>query len=100
MSVLIIQAKGYSYSPAIEKEPSLAWMQETVGGMIEIINLHLQDEKQIQMIVDEEGLLKEKAINGIGTALYLQMGILNGHPPTLDIIVGDIILLTEDNLCI
>lgn len=66
------------------KVPSLDEMQGAVGGLIE--PCRQKALPGVVMIVDEEGLLKEKPVNMIGSALYREIG---GTTP----IVGDIILM-------
>ena len=60
-----------------DKSPTLKEMQKLVGGYIEVIYLDSGD----QMIVDEEGLLKQKEINR-------DASIIKGN-----VIVGNVIIL-------
>jgi len=64
------------------KKPTLKEMQAVVGGLIEIVRIPLVD---FFMIVDEEGLLKEKEINWHGCTQY------RGTTP----IVGDAIFINR-----
>ena len=61
MTILVIpvDSKPYGIIDPADEEPKLKWLQEKVGGYIEIVNL----SPNAQMIVDEEGLLKEKEYN-------------------------------------
>ena len=70
--------------------PTLIELQKMVGGYIEILAL----DKTTQMIVDEEGLLKDKPCNQIAT------GIARKSESLYDgiIIVGDVVILSGDAL--
>jgi len=67
-------------------EPSLARLQELVGGYIEVVTLPSGN----QLILDEEGKLKNKERNIFATKLW------QGTDPNLwtDIIVGDVVHLS------
>lgn len=92
MAILIIPVEGKPYkSLDFVGEPELKWLQKQVAGYIEIINLSLAGN--IQMIVDEEGLIKEKRVNLVGTLIH------NLVFTTSQLIVGDVIILTEGNTC-
>ena len=60
-------------------EPSLKQAQDYVGGWVELVDL----EKFGCLLVDEEGLLKNKIVNQKATALYNKL--FDGF------IVGDVI---------
>jgi len=82
-------------------EPSLEELQKLVGGYIDIINCYTENGEPAHMIVDEEGLLKQKPINMVGTIVYVVMAIRNGF--TYDQwqpIVGDVVLLEGEELLI
>jgi hypothetical protein len=63
-------------------ELTLEQMQKAVGGFIELV--YLPDKKI--MVVDEEGLLKEKEINQIASS------IAHG------VIVGDVLIISEKEI--
>jgi hypothetical protein len=69
------------------KPPLYKGLQETVGGYIEVVR-----PKGLKhpfcMIVDEEGLLKKKPLNTVGSYLYGSHE--HGHP-----IVGDVVIAKE-----
>lgn len=60
MTVRLIKQNGdiAYYSNFFEDSPPLAWLQEKVGGHIEVIK-----KGNKQFIVDEEGLLKNQKPN-------------------------------------
>jgi len=97
MSITILKAEGPASSEGynesvvvtdIEGEPTLKWMQAQVGGWIEL--LRLSDNSQ--MIINEEGKLKDLLFNQAATTIWQkQIG-------PVDIIVGDAIILTAPNL--
>ena len=69
-------------------------LQNIVGGLIEPVHPTIAYQTEMLLpgtlfIVDEEGLLKEKALNSCGTVLY-NGNALNYYP-----IVGDLILIAE-----
>ncbi|MFR4997427.1 MAG: DUF3846 domain-containing protein [Clostridium paraputrificum] len=69
-------------------------LQNIVGGLIEPVHPTIAYQTEMLLpgtlfIVDEEGLLKEKALNKFGTLLY-NGNTLNYYP-----IVGDLILIAE-----
>ena len=68
-----------------DKKPSLEELRDMVGGYIQIIEI--KDGKQI--IVDEEGKLKDKPINMEATDLW---------NVDYDIIVGDAVVLSDKAL--
>lgn len=73
-------------------EPLYKSLQEVVGGYIEIVRpkgLH----HPYCMIVDEEGVLKQKPLNRIGSELYNFENQGNNSP-----IVGDIVIVKEVEL--
>ena len=66
-----------------DNPPTLKELQKMVGGYIEIVHLANGD----QMIIDEEGKLKEKPVNMEATELWL------GDVPA-DFIVGTAVVLS------
>ncbi len=75
-------------------EPSLeqlyAWLD---CDMIEIVSLHPdQYGREVQMVIDEEGKLKEKELNVLATGMFQQ-----DHGPH-DVIVGDAVILSGPNV--
>jgi len=79
MSVSIIFSDGSYTAKKFINVPTLQELQELVGGLIAVVNL----KDGSQMIVDEEGLLKNKPANQRASALaeILIVGdavILNG----------------------
>lgn len=69
-------------------------LQNIVGGLIEPVHPTIAYQTEMLLpgtlfIVDEEGLLKDKALNKFGTLLY-NGNALNYYP-----IVGDLILIAE-----
>lgn len=97
------------------KEPSLQEIRKWIGGgYTEIVRLNclsLGGPDKAQMIVDEEGLIKwgrtpadvEMHLNVQASLFYLETAIrnigwingLNGITP----ILGDVVILTEGNMC-
>lgn len=80
----VIEGNAEPFTFAGDK-PTLKEMQTAVGGLIEIVRIPLGPE--FIMIVDEEGLLKDKPINLIACSQYP-----NGVTP----IVGDAIIIRSD----
>lgn len=76
-----------------KSEPPLEWLQEQVGGFIEIVRFMLDTDKgqlEAQMVIDEEGKLKGKQQNAVATALYANPN---------DVIVGTAIILVGEHKC-
>ena len=67
-----------------DKQPSLEDLQEMVGGYIQVISI---GNKQI--IVDEEGKIKDKPVNVEASDVW---GV------NYDLIVGDAVVLSDDAL--
>ena len=65
------------------REFSLEELQQMVGGNIEIVNTRFRSD--LVMVVDDEGLLRNKPLNPYATLLY--GGVLSGHH-----IAGDAVL--------
>jgi Domain of unknown function (DUF3846) len=90
--------KGYVFVPVdkavpivfteTEKSPDLKLLQELVGGYIEYCKCEFNGRKST-MIVDEEGLIKQKPINGRATRMVRAL------PPAIapSLIVGDAVVL-------
>lgn len=80
--ILIIEADG---TEEVSTEPfsnELTFLQGKVGGLIEVV--YLFDDKQ--MIVNEEGLIKNLPINEKASIMANRN------------IVGDVVILTESDL--
>lgn len=88
MNALKITAKG-EVSQIEVSQPFYKSLQEVVGGYIEIVRPKGLPQPYC-MIVDEEGLLKEKPPNIVGSVLY---GTAEHGQP----IVGDIAIMREEN---
>ena len=69
-----------------DKQPSLKDLQKMVGGYIQIV-----DVENKQIVMDEEGKIKDKPINEEATNLW---GV------DYDVIVGDAVVLSGDALLI
>ncbi len=69
-----------------EAEFSLEEMQATVGGLIEILGARTED--RYALVIDDEGLLKQKPINPIATILAMSMDMI--APGT--VLVGDVLV--------
>ncbi|WP_455363576.1 hypothetical protein [[Eubacterium] cellulosolvens] len=69
--ILEIPCDGETTEHLMDKEPSLQWMQETIGcRVVEFINVWFHGEYR-KMIVDEEGLWKQPCIiNFRATSVY------------------------------
>ena len=75
-----------------DKEPTLKEMQEFVGGYIEVVQ---SADTKYDIILDEEGKLKDKPINIEATELYVgeeQDDTSAGWD--FDVIVGDVMVLS------
>jgi hypothetical protein len=73
----------------ITERLTLATMQRVVGGYIELVTIGGTPDRRDMLVVDEEGLLKQKPINQAATALY------RGTPARHNgVIVGDAIRCT------
>lgn len=68
-------------------EPIYKCLQNAIGGYIEIVRPKGLNNS-FCMIVDEEGLIKQKPINEIGSVLYETQK--HGQP-----IVGDVVIVKE-----
>lgn len=96
----------------LRKEPTLEDLRKWIGGgFIEIVTLNvprLGPPGQVQMVVDEEGLIKwgkeyQNHLNVVGSMLYIETAIrnigwangLSGITP----ILGPAVVLTAPNLC-
>jgi hypothetical protein len=86
--------------------PELSQLQELVGGYIERVQLHLDDDtaKELEcqdifpeMMVNENGLAEELELNINGTKLYWQTATNNGHN-TQNPIVGDAVVFQNFKL--
>ncbi len=78
------------------QKPSLKEMQDFVGGWIEPVHGGIQYEGVVvTMIVNENGLTEQLALNETGTKMYREMAERNGHAPNdeRNRIVGPIIIL-------
>ena len=62
----VIHPDGEQYTHEMEKSPSLEWLQKQVGGYIEHVTGKM-DGKQVDMIVNEEGLLLHLPENPIAS---------------------------------
>ena len=67
----------------LDHRPSLKEAQKIVGGYIELVSVG----NGVTLVVDEEGLMKQKPLNKAATDLY------NQRSPG-GLIVGDVIALT------
>lgn len=67
-----------------DEEPSLEWIQETLGGYMEVVILR---ETGRQMLVNDIGALIPLQVNELATNINMQEG--NG-----DTIYGDVIILS------
>jgi hypothetical protein len=96
----ILKASG-EMVPHVDADgpPDLGRVKEVVGGWIEIVNIYWMGEPA-QMIVDEEGRMKSKPLNPIGTGLYGAMALINktSTEPLPEPIVGDVVLLTGKHM--
>lgn len=86
------------YSPIVhtfvkaEDKPDLKTAQELVGGNVELIVLSMEYGSTIQLLVNEEGLLKNMEYNPVATELVLKYrSTLLGHTSP---IVGPAIVLS------
>lgn len=84
-AVIEIRASGQVVIYAMkQRRLDLSYLQLGVDGPIEIVNLRFRNAKNTTsrylMVVDDEGLLKEKKPNGIASLLYG------------DLIVGDAVI--------
>jgi hypothetical protein len=92
MAALLLRANGTREPLAVPPEGlSLDTLQALVGGCIELVWVvevgPVDLQHRLVLVVDEEGLLKGKPVNGMATELY------RGTPPRHDgVIVGDVIL--------
>ncbi len=68
----------------------LAEMQETVNGLIEAIYL---PRHKVYMIINEEGKLLDLAQNDIATNIFREE-----FYPTKDYIVGDVLIIQENEI--
>lgn len=75
--------------PANGVDFTLAELQGYVGGWIEIVDLA---DGRI-MVIHEEGKFEELPVNEPATRLFMQ-----GRVPTLDVIVGDVVVCASDEL--
>lgn len=79
-AVIEIRASGQVVLYAMkQRKLDLNYLQRAVDGHIEIVNIRFQTGRYL-MVVDDEGLLKEKKPNGIASILYG------------DLIVGDAVI--------
>jgi hypothetical protein len=78
--------------------PEVEDLQKLLGGYIEVVNV-LYGGKTCQMIVDEEGLLKQRPLNIAATtpyqAAHLSKGGVPSHQP---FICGPALLLVDCKL--
>lgn len=85
VEALLIRANGEQemVSPKNGKDFKLEELQAFVGGYIEIVSLTLKRD----MIINEEGKLKDLPVNIRATAIYHY-----NFPNTTDVIVGDVLV--------
>lgn len=76
----------------ITQPPTLKELQEIVEGYIEIVDI-LYKDKPCQMIVNEDGKLKDLPINSKATEIYVKSARLSGHTP--DVIFGNVVVLED-----
>ena len=77
-------------APANRKMFELEEVQKLVGGYIEIVHLGKGDV----MILDEEGKLKNKGINTVGTTIaHMWQAINQNH-----CIVGDVVICKNNEI--
>lgn len=69
-------------------EPLYKSVRNAIGGLIEIVRARGLKHPHV-MIVDEEGLIKNRQLNKVGSLLYGTP--LHGQP-----IVGDIVIMREE----
>jgi hypothetical protein len=75
-----------------DTEPTLAELQEWVGGYIELV--HLEDEEgRFQIVVNEEGLLHGMEVNHWATNLRNRSGGIQGGPVQQVPLVGTVVVL-------
>tara|TARA_R110000765_G_scaffold1559_9_gene4116 strand:+ start:1253 stop:1528 length:276 start_codon:yes stop_codon:yes gene_type:complete len=72
-----------------EDKPDLKTAQELVGGNVELIVLSMEYGSTIQLLVNEEGLLKNMEYNPVATELVLKYRSTQTSP-----IVGPAIVLS------
>ena len=85
---LLVKANGTTEEITIPKENSLKFMQEKVGGWIQIFSTCPATQKTgyVGIVCDEEGKLKNYPLNPQATDMY-------GNPN--DVIVGDAIFFKD-----
>lgn len=80
---VFLSAEGEALALTTEKElPSLEELQRAVGGYIEFVPIPAMDD--IVLVVDEEGLLKEKPYNKIASEIAGR------------VIVGDVVITLRE----
>jgi len=72
--------------------PSLEQLQDYVGGFIEVVNV-LVDGQATQMVVNDEGLIRDMPVNVLASKHYATYALqeLRCYPPTP--ICGNAVLL-------
>ena len=85
MLVVVVPVAGRPFKKEIPDEDILHGLQTLVGGFIEVVRPSLLPEDWV-MVIDEEGKLKGKDVNRLGTILY-------DNP--IDVIVGDLVMVRE-----
>jgi len=84
--LVVIKTDGSIDEFIMDKAPELKRLQEIVGGYIEVVPV-LYGGNHVQMIVDDEGLVKQKSINEKATDIYRRTR--DGFP----LIAGDVAIL-------
>ena len=87
-AIVFPSGRGIPSVVDVPNEYDYKWMQEQVGGWIEIVRPRRLPDGFV-MIVDEEGLLKEKPLNMVGSWFYETDK--HGSP-----IVGDVLIMKEE----
>ena len=85
MLVVVVPVAGKPFKKEIHDEYTHHGLQALVGGFIEVVRASLLPDDWV-MVIDEEGKLKGKAVNRLGSILY-------DNP--IDVIVGDLVLIRE-----
>jgi hypothetical protein len=94
--ILEIPVEGETTMHLFDKEPSLQWMQETIGcRAVEFINVFFHGEYR-RMIVDDEGLWQQPCIINVrATSVYHCNWIVHeGKIPDAPV-VGKALLVVE-----
>ena len=83
-----INPNGTKIHTFTNKAPDLKTMQKLVGGYIQIVT---PQDASMEIVMDEEGKLKEKPANIKATELWLGDNEKDWH----DILVGDIVVCKD-----